>query len=179
MPGFGAPNRLAALTDPDELLLASPGKYVERRVHGGAVREPITHLPDDDFEGPERVGHVGLGDGPHRSTTPHLPGHLALSAGDYHAVLVQQLRQHRLVVEALRGQNARDGHRMHAVTRKDLHPKRLDGCMQRVGVASVPGPDIAGPFPFVKIDRDVECKSDRDRWRPWRLTLIEELFVLL
>src|SRR5262245_16287583 len=82
----------AGLTDPDEPLLAGPREYVQLRVHGGAIREPVTHLTDSDLESPERGDHVSLGDGPHRSPTPHLSGHLALSAGDPHAVLVQQLR---------------------------------------------------------------------------------------
>jgi hypothetical protein len=96
--------------------LASPGEYVERRVHGGPILERIAHLLDDDFEGPERSDYVSLGDVPHRSSTPHLPGHLALSTGDHDAVLVEQLRQDRLVVEVMRRQDARDGDRMHAVT---------------------------------------------------------------
>src|SRR4029450_10935292 len=80
----------AGLIGPDKLLLASPGEYIERRVHGRRVLERVAHLPDDDFKGPERGDHVGLGDGPHRSPTPHLPGHLALSTGDHDAVLVEQ-----------------------------------------------------------------------------------------
>src|SRR5262249_41377443 len=106
----------AGLTDPDELLLASPREYVERRVHGGAIREPVTHLPDSDLESPEPGDHVSLGEVPHRSPAPHLSGHLALSAGDHYAVLVEQLRQDRLVVETVRGQNARDSYGMHAIT---------------------------------------------------------------
>src|SRR5262245_37148459 len=170
--GVGLPLPLvtpARLTGPDALLLAGPGEDVERRVYGGALREPVARLPDDGFERPERRDHVGLGDRPHRSPAPHLPGHLALSAGDHDTVLLKELRQHRLVVEALRRQNARDGDRMHGVTREDLHPKCPDGLMQRVGVTCVPRPDVPGPFPLVKVDRDVECKSHRDRRRPGRL----------
>src|SRR5262245_51842123 len=111
----------AGLTGPNALLLLGPGEYVERRVHGDPRLEPVAHLPDDGFEGPERRDHVGLGDGPHRSPAPHLPGHLALSTGDHDTVLLKKLRQDRLVVEAVRRQDARDGDRMHAVTREDLH----------------------------------------------------------
>src|SRR5215813_4719531 len=93
--------------------------------------------------------------------------------------LVEQLRQHRFVVEAVRGQNARDGDRMHTVTGEDLHPERLDGLMKRVGVARVTRPDVPGPFPFVEVDRDVERKSDRNRRRPGRLALVEKFLVLL
>src|SRR5215813_3534886 len=142
------------------LLLASPAENAECRVHGGPVLERVAHLPDDDFEGRERGDHVGLGESPHHPPTPHLPGHLALSTGDHDAMLVAQLGQHRFVVEAVRRHNAGDGDRMHAVAREDLHPKRLDGLMKRVGVACVTPPDVPGPFPFVKVDRDVERKSD-------------------
>src|SRR5262245_46131805 len=169
----------AGLTRPDELLLAGPGKDVERRVYGGSLLEPVAHLADDGLEGPQRGDHVGLGDRPHRSPAPHLAGHLALSTGDHDPMLLQQLRQHNLVVEALRRQNAGDGDRMHAVAREDLHPERLDGFMQCVGVACVTRPDVAGPFLLVKVDRDVERKGDRDRRRPGRLAFVEELLVLL
>src|SRR5262245_24341438 len=73
----------AGLTRPDELLLAGPGKDVERRVYGGSLLEPVAHLADDGLEGPQRGDHVGLGDRPHRSPAPHLAGHLALSTGDH------------------------------------------------------------------------------------------------
>src|SRR5262245_61746909 len=96
--------------------LAGPGENVERCIHGGRIRQRVAHLPDDDFEGPERGDNVSLGDGPHRPPTPHLPGHLALSTGDHDAMLIEELRQHRLVVEAVRRQDPRDGNRMHAVT---------------------------------------------------------------
>src|SRR5258706_555646 len=119
-----------------------------------------------------------LGEGAHRSPTPHLSGHLALSAGDHDAVLVEQFRQNCRVVEAMGRQNARDGDRMHAVAREHLHPERLDGFMKRVRVARVTGPDVAAAFPFVQIDCDVEGKGDGDRGRPRRLALVEELLVL-
>src|SRR5262245_62833167 len=51
--------------------------------------------------------------------------------------------------------------------------------MKGVRVASMTRPDVPGPFPLVKVDRDVERKSDGDRWRPRWLALVEELFVLL
>src|SRR6266853_3654245 len=175
-----SPWRPVVLTDPGEflLLLAGAGEYSARGVHAGPIRERVTHLPDDGFEGPERVEHVSIGKGAHRSPTPHLPGHLALSAGDHDAVLVEQFRQNCRVVEAVRRPNARDGDRMHAVAREDLHPERLDGFMKLVRVARVTGPDVEAAFAFVQIDCDVECEGDRDRGRPRRLALVEEFLVL-
>src|SRR5258706_555648 len=161
-----------------ELLLAGAGEYIARGVHAGPLRERVPHLPDNGFEAPQRVEQVSLGEGAHRSPTPHLSGHLALSAGDHDAVLVEQFRQNCRVVEAMGRQNARDGDRMHAVAREHLHPERLDGFMKRVRVARVTGPDVAAAFPFVQIDCDVEGKGDGDRGRPRRLALVEELLVL-
>src|SRR5262249_11392105 len=100
------------------------------------------------------------------------------STGDHDAMLIEQLRQHRLVVEAVRRQDSRDGDRMYAVTREDLHPKRLDSLMKCLGVARVTRPHVPGPLLFVKVDRNIECKSDRDRCCPRRLAFVEKLFVL-
>src|SRR5215470_2278206 len=122
-----APWRPIGLTHSGEfrLFLAGAAEYIARSVHGSPIRERVAHLPDDGFEGPQRVEHVSLAEGTHRSPTPHLPGHLALSAGDHDVVLVEQFRQDCPIVEAVGSDNARDGDRMHAIAREDLHPERL------------------------------------------------------
>src|SRR5258708_24805720 len=83
-----SPWRAAGLADPGELLLAGAGEYIARGVDAGPILEPVAHLPDNGFEGPQRVKHISVGERAHRSPTPHLPGHLSLSSRYDDAVLV-------------------------------------------------------------------------------------------